>query len=103
MVGAKAHGLDAALMGIGIDKGEAGDIPLDVQIALLADATASHVGLDHTVTCDDVLIRNVYLGEGYGIVGDLERRAIRIVAETEGILLDPVYTGRGRAWVRLSI
>jgi L-cysteate sulfo-lyase len=30
----------------------------------------------------------------YGIVGELECQAIRLTAETEGILLDPVYTGR---------
>jgi D-cysteine desulfhydrase len=34
------------------------------------------------------------LGAGYGVVGDLERDAIRFMAQTEGILLDPVYTGR---------
>ena len=33
-------------------------------------------------------------GEGYGIVGDPEREAIRLMARHEGILLDPVYTGR---------
>jgi D-cysteine desulfhydrase family pyridoxal phosphate-dependent enzyme len=35
-----------------------------------------------------------YLGAGYSIVGDLERNAIRTLARSEGILLDPVYTGR---------
>jgi D-cysteine desulfhydrase len=35
-----------------------------------------------------------YLGEGYGIVSDLEREAIRLLASREGIVLDPVYTGR---------
>jgi D-cysteine desulfhydrase len=35
-----------------------------------------------------------YLGGGYSVVGDLERDAIRTLARTEGLLLDPVYTGR---------
>jgi D-cysteine desulfhydrase family pyridoxal phosphate-dependent enzyme len=35
-----------------------------------------------------------YLGGGYAIVGSLERDAIRTVARSEGLLLDPVYTGR---------
>jgi 1-aminocyclopropane-1-carboxylate deaminase/D-cysteine desulfhydrase-like pyridoxal-dependent ACC family enzyme len=35
-----------------------------------------------------------YLGGGYAVVGDLERDAIRTVARVEGLLLDPVYTGR---------
>src|SRR5439155_27329569 len=35
-----------------------------------------------------------YMGEGYGVVGDLEREAIRLMARFEGIVLDPVYAGR---------
>jgi D-cysteine desulfhydrase len=42
----------------------------------------------------DVVLKTEYLGAGYGVVGDLERQAIRLMAECEGILLDPVYTGR---------
>jgi D-cysteine desulfhydrase len=45
-------------------------------------------------TADRFDVRTGYLGGGYGVVGDLERRAIQLTAETEGILLDPVYTGR---------
>ena len=35
--------------------------------------------------------------EGYGVVGEAEREAIRLTAQQEGILLDPVYTGRAMA------
>ena len=42
-------------------------------------------------------VNDDYLGEGYAQVGDVEREAIRLVAEKEGILLDPVYTGRAMA------
>jgi len=35
-----------------------------------------------------------YLGCGYGVVGTLERQAIQMLARYEGVLLDPVYTGR---------
>jgi D-cysteine desulfhydrase len=34
------------------------------------------------------------MGEGYGVVGELEREAIRLLARSEGIVLDPVYAGR---------
>ena len=34
------------------------------------------------------------MGGGYGVVGDLEREAIRLAATHEGIILDPVYSGR---------
>ena len=39
-------------------------------------------------------MRYDYAGPGFGVVGDLEREAIRLVARYEGILLDPVYTAR---------
>jgi D-cysteine desulfhydrase family pyridoxal phosphate-dependent enzyme len=35
-----------------------------------------------------------FLGGGYGVVGDLEREAIGLLARTEGIFVDPVYSGR---------
>lgn len=81
-------------IGIGIDKGEADDVPLNEQVINLTNSTAERLGIDHTFSAADITIRNEYLGEGYGIIGDLERRAIRLTAETEGILVDPVYTGR---------
>lgn len=34
------------------------------------------------------------MGDGYGVIGALENEAIAMTAQTEGILLDPVYTGR---------
>jgi 1-aminocyclopropane-1-carboxylate deaminase/D-cysteine desulfhydrase-like pyridoxal-dependent ACC family enzyme len=39
-------------------------------------------------------VRYDYLGSGYGIVTELEREAIGLTARLEGVLLDPVYTGR---------
>ena len=38
-----------------------------------------------------------YLGQGYGIMGAAEEEAIRLFARREGLLLDPVYTGRAAA------
>ncbi len=37
------------------------------------------------------------LGGGYGVLGVLKREAIRLLAQTEGIFLGPVYTGRAFA------
>jgi D-cysteine desulfhydrase family pyridoxal phosphate-dependent enzyme len=94
VVGAQATGFEGQIMGIGIDKGEAGDDPYPVHLADLANATAAHVGLDAEFTPDDFLVNPDYLGAGYGVVGDLEREAIRLAARLEGLILDPVYTGR---------
>jgi D-cysteine desulfhydrase family pyridoxal phosphate-dependent enzyme len=93
-VGKHLFGLDCELIGIGIDKGASGDVPFEEHVVRLANATAERLGVNGRFSAADVKIRNDYLGEGYGVVGELERRAIRLVAETEGILLDPVYTGR---------
>ena len=43
---------------------------------------------------------DAYLGAGYAVLGEPEREAIRLVARQEGILLDPVYTGK--AWFALT-
>lgn len=82
------------LIGIGIDKGEAGEGPFAEHVLGLANATAERLELDAGFQLSDIVVREEFLGHGYGVVGDLERRAIRLTAETEGVLLDPVYTGR---------
>jgi len=42
-------------------------------------------------------VRDDYLGGGYAVIGDAEREAIRLAARLEGLLVDPVYTGRALA------
>lgn len=93
-VGARALGFGGQIIGIGIDKGEAGDDPYPVHLARLANAMAAHVALEADFTPDEFIVNQNYLGEGYGVVGELEREAIRLAARLEGLLLDPVYTGR---------
>ena len=77
-----------------IDKGEAGEGSFAEYVLELADTTAERLELDADFHLSDIVVREEFLGNGYGVVGDLERRAIRLTAETEGVLLDPVYTGR---------
>ena len=93
-VGKSLFGLDCKLIGIGIDKGASGDVPFDEHVLRLANATAERLGVRARFSLSELTIRNEYLGDGYGVVGELERQAIQTVAQTEGILLDPVYTGR---------
>ena len=42
-------------------------------------------------------VNDAYTGKGYGILGEPETEAIRLFAKHEGLLLDPVYTGRAAA------
>ena len=94
MVGSSMTGNSARIVGIGIDKGGAGEVPFDAFVAGLASQTARLLGTEARYRPADVVLKSDYFGAGYGVVGDLERRAIRLMAECEGILLDPVYTGR---------
>jgi len=91
VAGAWALGWDVPILGISIDEAEA---HLRGMVADLASQTAERLGKPHTFTPTEILVSANYLGAGYGVVGDLERDAIRLMAQTEGILLDPVYTGR---------
>jgi D-cysteine desulfhydrase len=38
-----------------------------------------------------------YCKAGYGVLTDAEREAVKLFARYEGLLLDPVYTGRAAA------
>jgi len=95
MVGAELTGLEAQLIGVAIEKEEMAGVPFDVLVSGLAAETAEKVGLEPSkMTADKLNLCTDYTGAGYGVVGILEREAIRLLAEQEGILLDPVYTGR---------
>ena len=44
---------------------------------------------------DDIVVNDEYFGTGYGRPTEAGIAAIRTVAENEGVILDPVYTGKG--------
>jgi L-cysteate sulfo-lyase len=94
LVGASVTESQARLIGIAIDKRAPDEEPFDTFIARLASETAELLGMEGRYRSSDVVLKTDYLGSGYGVVDDLERDAIRLMAESEGILLDPVYTGR---------
>ncbi len=85
------------LIGIGIDKEEVGDSSLQQYVVDLTNQTAKHLEFDHKFELSDFIIREEFLGGGYGVLGEAERSAIYQTAMSEGILLDPVYTGRAMA------
>lgn len=91
VVGARALGYKGRILGISIEpRAEA----LRHTLAGLAAATADHLGLGLAFAPADFVVNDDYLGGGYGVVGELEREAMRTLARAEGVLLDPVYTGR---------
>ena len=67
------------------------------EVVTLFSETAKLLALDVAVTPGEVTVYDDYIGQGYGIITDDGIKAIRLVAQTEGILLDPVYTGKAMA------
>jgi len=91
VVGARALGYQGGILGISVEPEAAA---LRETLTVLATRTADHLGLELAFEPVDFLVNDDYLGGGYGVVGDLERRAIHTLARTEGLLVGPVYTGR---------
>ncbi len=95
LLGARSLGLPTQVLGISVDKPE---VKLSGKIvAGLTNETAEFLGLDDRVVAGDVAVNADYLGGGYAVMGKAEIEAIQLFARTEGILLDPVYTGRAAA------
>ena len=63
----------------------------------LACATADHMGMSGAVARERVVANTDYVGPGYGKPTEGMIEAINMLARTEGILLDPVYSGKGMA------
>jgi D-cysteine desulfhydrase len=94
VAGARALSESVRILGISVDKpAEA----LRDKVLNLAQVTLGQLGETLHVRPEDVLVSDDYLGGGYAVLGEPEREAIGLVARSEGLLLDPVYTGRAMA------
>jgi 1-aminocyclopropane-1-carboxylate deaminase/D-cysteine desulfhydrase-like pyridoxal-dependent ACC family enzyme len=67
------------------------------KMADLAGRSAALLGLPHRLSRDDVDLREDFIGPAYGAVTPEGWEALRLLATTEGILLDPVYTAKAMA------
>jgi len=94
MAGAALVETRAVVRGISIDKGERDPVPFEEELAGIANGVLTLLGNPARVSPADAIVEYGYLGDGYGVVGSLEREAISLVARLEGIVLDPVYSGR---------
>lgn len=73
--------------------------PWNVQedLAEVANQCAALLGLPHRVSPRDIEATEDYIGAGYGVITPAGREAMDLLARTEGILLDPVYTSKAMA------
>ncbi len=94
LLGQRIFGFSGKILGISVDEPEEW---LKTEVSQLASATSEKVGERIEFTPADVLVNAAYCDAGYGVVTEREREAIRLFARHEGLLLDPVYTGRAAA------
>ncbi|MDB5373175.1 MAG: D-cysteine desulfhydrase [Belnapia sp.] len=69
----------------------------EANVLALAQRTVAHMGLPGIVRPEHVVANCDYVGQGYGIPTQGMVEAVKLLAEKEGILLDPVYSGKGMA------
>jgi D-cysteine desulfhydrase family pyridoxal phosphate-dependent enzyme len=91
VAGAELFDFSGRVLGISVDEPA---VELRERVATLATATTDILGEKTTILAQEILVNDDYIGAGYGIMGTAEIEAIRLFARTEGLLLDPVYTGR---------
>ena len=94
IVGLKAINANIPLLGIGV---RAPRPKQEDNVYKLAVATAEKLGCPGVVAREDVVANTDYVGEGYGVATPGGIEAIEMFARLEGILLDPVYSGKGAA------
>ena len=71
--------------------------PQEEAVHALAQRTAELIGIGGGIDRDLVVADAGYVGPGYGQPTPEMVEAIQLVARTEGLLLDPVYSGKGMA------
>lgn len=94
MLGQRVHGFRGKILGISIDEPV---VWLQVRVSGLATEASARLGEPIQFAQSDVLANDDYCRAGYGVVTTAEREAVQLFARTEGLLLDPVYTGRAAA------
>jgi D-cysteine desulfhydrase family pyridoxal phosphate-dependent enzyme len=94
VLGQRVFGFKGKVLGISIDEPVA---QLKAHVSALATQASEKLGERIEFTGDDVLANENYCQAGYGVFGPGEWNAIHLFARNEGLLLDPVYTGRAAA------
>ena len=94
IVGLKAMASDIPLLGIGVN---APQEEQENKVYQLACETAEFIGKPGIVAREDVVANCDYVGAGYGVPTEGMNEAVLMLARYEGLLFDPVYSGKGLA------
>lgn len=91
LVGAKILSPETRIVGINVSEDNE---TMTRYVRSIADRTFELLDLDMRTGEEDIVVFEDYLREGYGVFIQEVADAIALVAESEGVLLDPVYTGK---------
>ncbi len=91
VAGLALAGADIPVLGIGV---RAPKETQEANVHKLAVATAEMLGHGDRVSREMTVADCDYVGEGYGLVDEAVIEALKLAARTEGLLLDPVYSGK---------
>jgi len=94
-VGARLFGLGAKVIGIGV--AEPDTVSWNADVANLANAVAARLNADLHLAPADIECPMAWMGPRYGDPTPAGNDAIRLLARTEGIFLDPVYSAKAFA------
>lgn len=94
MLGIELFQLDVELVPISIDKEEINGQSIQEIVLSLVKQGGELFELNKKFQLKDIPLNCNYDQDGYGNVTEKERFAIKELAHNEGIILDPVYTGR---------
>lgn len=94
VLGQRVFGYPGNILGISIDESEEW---LKTNVSKLAADASEKMGARIEFGPADVSANADYCTTGYGVLTDAEREAVQLFARYEGLLLDPVYTGRAAA------
>lgn len=97
VVGARALSGGCRVLGISVSDPKG---PFSDDVLEIARATDEALGLNLDILPSDVTVFDEYIGEGYGVVDKSVAETIRLVFQTEGIVLDPVYTAKAMVGLR---
>jgi len=94
ILGAKRAGFTGRILGISVDEPQAA---LQDHVLPLAESASLLLGDPLRFSREEVLVNADFNQLGYAVMGESEKEAILLFARQEGLLLDPVYTGRAAA------
>lgn len=93
LAGTLLHHLPTEVIGVSVSRPRSN---LQPRVAAIAQSALSLLGADLDPT-EHVHVWDEFVGEGYGLPTEASQEALQLLAQTEGMIIDPVYTAKGMA------